>query len=119
MQVPQPLSHPGNVAYPFAQPFYSAPIPPPVRPHHEINLDPPYIQTKVGYSHSSGLQDGMDGDVEGDSDEENEHGDVTREEDGEGSRSQSTESKEGGERSSPRKKQRITLARGEACVACR
>ena len=52
----------------------------------------------------------MDGEVDGD---------ITREEDeGEslGSRTQSTESKEGGER---KKKPRITLARGGACVVCR
>jgi len=60
---------------------------------------------------------------DGDSDDEDGEGDVTREEDGEidgvHSRSGSTESKEGRERSGSRKKPRITLARGEACVACR
>ena len=77
---------------------------------------------RVDYGHpASDIVEGM----EGYSDEDDEQGDTTREEDGvewgegEGSRSHSTESKGVGERSSPRKKPRITLARGEACVACR
>lgn len=79
---------------------------------------PSYSGMSREYGRLDSAPDGMaDGDSEGDDDE----GDHTREEegDGEASRSQSADSKDGAERSGSKKKPRITLARGGACVACR